>query len=228
MQDSLVSLHEVSKSYDGSTAVVMAVNWDILPNKRLALLGSSGSGKSTLLALLGLLLRPSNGQVLIDGQDVWQWSERKRATWRMENLGYVWQDAGLLPELTILENVNLPLRIRKVPQKQWNGSELLHRVGLGNRMLSYPRELSGGEAQHVSIARALVGFPRLVIADEPTGNLQSQQGEDICRLFLDLQRDLGFALVVATHNEVLVENLQAEPNWIKDGRLTAIPQMEGK
>lgn len=227
MPDSLVILRGVGKSYEPSVSVLSDINWSITPGERCVVLGSSGSGKSTLLSILGLLLRPSQGEVLVSGENAWRLSEKVRAAWRSAHLGYVWQDAGLLPELTILENVNLPLHIRDIPKREWNGRELVDRVGLTRRAHAYPSALSGGEAQRVAIARALAGSPSLVIADEPTGNLQQRQAEDICRLLLELQAELKFGLVVATHNETLIKHLQADPYWIVDGGISLNPPEEG-
>lgn len=227
MPDSILTLHSVGKRYGHWPLVLSSISWHIPANTRFVILGSSGSGKTTLLSILGLLLRPSEGQVLVQGEDVWQWPERRRSAWRTANLGYVWQDAGLLPELTLLENVNLPLSIRRIPKGEWNGKELLDRVGLGNRTGAFPHHISGGEAQRAAIARALAGSPRLVIADEPTGSLQRSQAQAICRLLLELQEELGFGLVVATHNEALVEYLKASPLWIVDGCLRPSPPKEG-
>ena len=227
MSDSVVVLHCISKQYHPGVPVLADISWDIPGGARYVILGSSGLGKTTLLSILGLLLRPSAGAIIVGGQDAWQWPERKRAAWRTANLGYVWQDAGLLPELTVVENANLPLHIRRIPRKQWNGSDLLHRVGLGARLRAYPHELSGGEAQRVAIARALAGSPQLVLADEPTGSLQRRQAVEICQLFLELQEELKFGLVVATHNEALVRHLRAEPLWVYDGQLHARSPREG-
>lgn len=226
MRDSLVTLVGVGKLYEPSVRVLSDIDWSVAPGERCVVLGSSGSGKSTLLSILGLLLRPSQGEVQVEGENAWMWPEKKRAAWRTAKLGYVWQDAGLLPELTVLENVNLPLHIRGIPKKKWNGQNLLERVGLGRRSHAHPSELSGGEAQRAAIARALAGSPSLVIADEPTGNLQQRQAEDICRLLLELQEELEFGLVVATHNEALIKYLQADPYWIIDGSLSSNPPEE--
>jgi len=217
----------VGKRYDAGAVVLNDVTWDVPPGARFVILGSSGSGKTTLLTILGLLLRPSAGNVIVENEDVWRWPEQRRATWRTENLGYVWQDSGMIPELTLLENVNMPLRIRGIPKGRWRGSELLFRVGLGQRASAYPNEVSGGEAQRAAIARALVGSPRLVLADEPTGSLQRRQAREICDMFLELQEELRFGLVVATHNEALVKYLDAEPLWIYDGSLHESPPKEG-
>jgi lipoprotein-releasing system ATP-binding protein len=221
----VVSLQGVSKDY-GETPVLTDITWSISSGARYVVLGSSGSGKTTLLSMLGLLLRPSAGKVVVHGEDVWQWPEKQRAAWRTAHLGYVWQDAGLLPELTLLENVNLPLHIRGVPRSQWNGRDLLERVGLGKRLSAYPHEVSGGEGQRAGLARALAGSPKLVLADEPTGSLQRKQSEAVCELFLELQAELQFGFVVATHNEALLRYLDAEPLWIFDGRLHNKPPRE--
>lgn len=213
-------LQNVTKGYPKSPQpILIDLDLEIKRGERLVILGHSGAGKTTLLGLLGLILRADEGQVLVDGEDAQQWSEKKRALWRNRSLGYVFQDFGLIPELNLEDNVNLPLRIAQVPRNQWQGRELLNKVGLEGRERAYPKELSGGEVQRVAIARALVGSPQLVLADEPTGNLQRTQGEQIGNLFLKLQQELGFSLVVATHNERLVHLLRAQPLWLYDGKL---------
>lgn len=217
---SFLELQQVVKGYPSSPQPVLNdVDLQIELGERLVILGNSGAGKTTLLSLLGLILRADQGRILIEGEDAQQWTEKKRALWRNRSLGYVFQDFGLIPELNLEDNVNLPLRIAGVRPSKWQGRELLQRVGLDGREHSYPKELSGGEVQRVAVARALVGSPHLVLADEPTGNLQRNQGEEIGHLFLELQQELGFSLVVATHNERLVSVLQAQPLWLYDGRL---------
>lgn len=217
---SLVELRKVQKVYSQvPTPVLAEVNLQITPGERLVILGASGSGKTTLLHLLGLLLKADEGQVLMDGADAQVWSEHKRASWRRSNLGYVFQDFGLIPELTLEENVELPLRIAGIKSQAGLAKELLAQVGLAGRRKSFPSEVSGGESQRVAIARALIGQPKIVLADEPTGNLQRQQGEEIANLFRKLQHELGFSLVVATHNEEIAELLQARVFRLSSGSL---------
>lgn len=216
----LIELCDVKKDYPRLPSPVLdGVNLVVNLGERLVVLGASGSGKTTLLHLLGLLLKADGGQVLLGGEDAQLWSEHKRASWRRANLGYVFQDFGLIPELTLEENVELPLRLAGMKPKAGVGQELLAQVGLSGRRKSFPSEVSGGESQRVAIARALVGRPQLVLADEPTGNLQRQQGEQIAHLFKELQKELGFCLVVATHNEEIARILQARVLRLSSGRL---------
>lgn len=207
---SYVQLRGIYKRYPRLPQPVLKnLRLDLQRGDRLVILGESGAGKTTLLTLLGLLLKADQGQVLIEGEDAQNWDERRRARWRNQNLGYVFQDFGLIPELTLEENVNLPLRIAGISPRKFLGRELLAEVGLSGRESSFPSEVSGGESQRVAIARALVGRPKLVLADEPTGNLQREQGHEVGRLFHRLQEELGFTLVVATHNEGLISILKA-------------------
>lgn len=216
----IVELHDVWKSYPQlPNPVLSGLNLQIAPGERIVILGASGSGKTTLLHLLGLLLKGDQGQVFLAGSDAQTWSEQQRASWRRANLGYVYQDFGLIPELTLEENVELPLRIAGLKPQKGVALELLAEVGLASRRKSFPSEVSGGESQRVAIARALVGQPSLVLADEPTGNLQRGQGEEIALLFSKLQAELGFSLVVATHNEEIAPLLEAQVFRLSSGSL---------
>ncbi|HHU62513.1 MAG TPA: ABC transporter ATP-binding protein [Natronincola sp.] len=217
---SLLEFRNVCKGYPKlSVPVIDGVSFKIEQGERIVVLGASGSGKTTLLQLMGLLLRPDSGNVLIEGEDVQDWSESKRSRWRNQNLGYVFQDFGLIPELNLVDNIELPLRIAGLRTSGLDGMKFLSEVDLCGREKAFPAEISGGESQRVAIARALVGHPKLILADEPTGNLQGQQGKQIAELFKRLQVKLGFTLIVATHNEDLIELLDAK-TWILSGRLT--------
>lgn len=215
-----LELKGVQKGYPKLAAPVLdGVDLTISPGERLVILGASGSGKTTLLHLLGLLLRADGGEILIGGENTATWPEQKRANWRNKYLGYVFQDFGLIPELTLKDNVSLPLRIAGERQIENQAKKLLAAVGLAGRENAFPSEISGGESQRVAIARALIGSPKLVLADEPTGNLQQQQGMQIAQLFQELQRDLRFALVVVTHNEQIAHMLQAKILRLSSGLL---------
>lgn len=217
-----VELVDIWKSYPNlAEPVLQGVNWKFLKGERLVVLGASGSGKTTLLHLLGLLLKADQGQILLEGKDAQLWSEQERAKWRSSNLGYVYQDFGLIRELNLVENVELPLRIAGLEPERKLAVELLGEVGLGGRKSSFPSEISGGEKQRVAIARALIGRPKLVLADEPTGNLQRAQGEDVVLLFSKLQKELGFSLVVATHNQELASVLEANVLELQSGNLVS-------
>ncbi len=169
----------------------------------VAVVGASGSGKSTLLGLLAGLDTPSSGKVHLDGEDIFVLDEDARAALRGRMLGFVFQSFQLLPALTAIENVMLPLELIGTGNAGSAAIELLERVGLSRRLKHYPRQLSGGEQQRVAIARAFVTQPRLVLADEPTGNLDSGTGAQIIELMFELNRERGTTLVLVTHDEAI-------------------------
>jgi putative ABC transport system ATP-binding protein len=169
----------------------------------LAIVGPSGSGKTTLLGLLAGLDRPASGKVWLDGSDLADMSEDARARLRAEKVGFVFQSFHLIPTLTARENVQVPLELRGETGAESRASELLRRVGLGDRTEHYPAQLSGGEQQRVALARAFSTRPRLLFADEPTGNLDGRTGHTIIDLMLELNRELGTTLVLVTHDHEL-------------------------
>ena len=186
--------------------VLRGVSLAVAEGETLAITGMSGAGKSTLLHILGGLDRPTAGQVLYRGRDLYAAGDRARSAIRARQIGFVFQAYHLLPELTVLENVllpglSLPGRFLHGGGLRARAEELLGRVGLAERAAHRPNELSGGEQQRVAIARALVNGPELLLADEPTGNLDSKTGEDILGYLFDLAREQGLTLVIVTHNE---------------------------
>lgn len=188
----------------------------------VALTGHSGSGKSTLLYLLGVLDKPTSGQVLVDGQDTSTLDDDERAALRNDKLGFVFQFHFLLPEFSVLENVMVPMLRRGFPsaRAQKQAVTTLEYLGLGELSKRRPNELSGGQQQRVSIARALAGKPTILLADEPTGNLDSKNGEIVIQLFEKLNREQGTTLVMVTHDPLFAERASRRVS-LKDGRVIA-------
>lgn len=179
------------------------LNLSLKQGDSLAIVGQSGSGKSTLLGLLAGLDQPSHGQVMLAGHQLEQLDEDQRAAVRAQHVGFVFQSFQLLDSLTALENVMLPLELTQTTKARKLACQLLEQVSLGERMQHYPRQLSGGEQQRVAIARAFAARPRILFADEPTGNLDSQTGEHISNLLFELNHAHGTTLVLVTHDETL-------------------------
>jgi putative ABC transport system ATP-binding protein len=185
---------------DHVLTIVRGATFTVAAGDAVAILGASGSGKSTLLGLLAGLDVPSSGRVRIDGEDLFALNEDGRASLRARMVGFVFQSFQLLPALTALENVMLPLELAGTSGAAASAREVLGRVGLGERLGHYPRQLSGGEQQRVAVARAFVTQPRLLFADEPTGNLDSATGEQVIELLFGMKRERGATLVLVTHD----------------------------
>ena len=203
----IVQVRGLSKHYaegERTRAILNAVDLDITAGEFFVLLGRSGSGKSTLLNLMSGIDLADGGTVTIDGTNITQLNERRLTLFRRDHIGIIFQFFNLIPTLTVLENVSLPLELSGKSDGGQRARSLLDAVGLGNRADDFPDKLSGGEQQRVAIARALVHEPALVLADEPTGNLDEETGKLILALLLELTRDVGRTLVMATHNPEIV------------------------
>ena len=205
MSKPILKAQDLKKSYDlgrRAVKVLHGVSLEVGQGEFLSLQGASGTGKSTLLHLLGGLDNPTSGQVSSNGQLLSTMSSRSLAKWRNTKVGFVFQGYHLLPEFDALENVLIPSRISHVKylKSLERAQLLLKRVGLGNRMHHLPAELSGGEQQRVALARSLINNPKVLLADEPTGNLDSKTGNDVLDLLCDLQAESGLTMIIATHD----------------------------
>jgi len=200
---------KVVETSEGALVILEGITLEINQGESVAIVGASGSGKTTLLSLLAGLDSPSEGTIVLGGdQDITMMSEAQRAKLRGEMVGFVFQTFQLLSSLTALENVMLPGELRSDPQAEDNAKKLLDRVGLGHRLQHFPRQLSGGEQQRVAIARAFASNPKILFADEPTGNLDAKTGAKIIDLLFDLNADFGTTLVLVTHDARLASRCE--------------------
>jgi putative ABC transport system ATP-binding protein len=227
-----IQLDRISRHYTMGETSVRAVNelsLSVANNEFLALLGSSGSGKSTLLNLIAGLDRPTSGSIFAHGQNIASLNSLELARYRRNTIGMIFQSFNLLPRMTLEENVELPLRLAEVDRAERPARvhEALERVRLTHRLGHRPTELSGGEQQRVAIARALVNRPKILLADEPTGNLDSATGEAILTLLRELQSQLGMTIVMVTHERPLAETFADRLAIMGDGKLLSISSAKG-
>ncbi|HEV7715926.1 MAG TPA: lipoprotein-releasing ABC transporter ATP-binding protein LolD [Steroidobacteraceae bacterium] len=231
MTEVVLEARQVHKSFKQGPVtldVLRGVNIAIAAGERLAIVGASGSGKTTLLQILGGLDRPTSGEVLVAGRDIHSLTERERGSLRNHALGFVYQFHHLLPEFSALENVAMPLLVRRVPTSEAKEQArlLLGRVGLGQRLDHRPHQLSGGERQRAAVARALVTQPKLVLADEPTGNLDGNNAEQVFELMLELNRERGTSLVIVTHDLRIAARMERALE-IEGGTLREVEGLRG-
>lgn len=220
---SLIELKDITKTYQHgnvSTSVLHGVNLTINKSELVAIIGSSGSGKSTLMNIIGLLDKPSSGEYYLNGEAMSKTSAREMAPIRNQTIGFIFQAFFLLPRLTVLENVGLPLTYRELTDEEIEERShlALQRVGLDHLSQRYPREVSGGQQQRIAIARALIGKPSVILADEPTGALDSTIGQEIMDLFIQLNTLDKNTLIIITHDSKIAEQCSRKIK-IQDGLL---------
>ena len=219
--NTIISLNKISKTYFQGTQkieVLYGLNLDVKSSETVAILGQSGTGKSTLLSLLAGLDVPDFGTVEVNKQDLSKLSQDKLSQFRAKNLGVIFQQYHLMSNLTALENVGIPLELQKVNDFQSAALEALKMVGLSHRISHFPSQLSGGECQRVAIARAIVGKPKLILADEPSGNLDDKTGKEVMDLLFKLCKEREQTLILVTHNYDLAQNCD-RTLVLKDGKL---------
>jgi lipoprotein-releasing system ATP-binding protein len=212
---------DIHKSYD-SLQILKGINLEVQEAEVISIVGSSGAGKTTLLQILGTLDRPDRGNVLIDGIDPFQLSSKKLSAFRNQSIGFIFQFHQLLPEFTALENIILPALIKgeSMDLAKKEGIRLLEIIGLQDRALHKPNELSGGEQQRVAVCRSLINRPKVIFADEPSGNLDSQNSQELHKLFFRLREEFRQTFVIVTHNESLA-NMADRKLVMKDGLIVS-------
>jgi putative ABC transport system ATP-binding protein len=220
--ENLIELQNLEKEYDLGLVklhVLRGINLKIKKSEIVAIMGPSGSGKSTMLHMLGCLDRPTKGKVIIDGVDVSKLNENELAKIRREKIGFIFQFFYLIPSLTALKNVELPMTfLGNIKDKEKKAKELLKMVGLEERMYHRPNQISGGESQRVAIARALANDPQIILADEPTGNLDSKSGKEVMEILTKLNKERGVTLILVTHDPLIARHAERIIN-LKDGMI---------
>lgn len=216
----MILVKDLTKTYGGDvpTQALKGVSFEITEGEFIAIMGRSGSGKSTLLHQLGLLDVPTSGEIMINNNNVLSFSEKEKTLFRLNELGYVFQEYALLPELTALETVCLPLMMRGIKKYEYvkKASDVLEKVGLKDRLDHLPHELSGGEQQRVAIARAIVNDPKILFADEPCANLDSESSEMILKLLKNFNKEFGQTIVMVTHENEDRKYVD-RVIWLRDG-----------
>lgn len=221
MSSPLVLLDSISKSF-GSLQILNDISLSIRPSEITAIVGPSGAGKTTLLQIIGTLLKPDRGQLLIDGVNPFALSAQRQAHFRNRQIGFVFQFHQLLPEFTATENVAIPAMIAGMSKKQaiQEAEQMLSQLGLADRLKHRPAQLSGGEKQRTAVARALINRPSLILADEPSGSLDSQRKEELIELFLELRDQLGQTFLIVTHDANFAQRADRTVS-LQDGRIIA-------
>lgn len=218
----MIKVRDIRKSY-GQLEVLRDIDLDVQRGEVMSIVGPSGAGKTTLLQIVGTLDRPDSGEVMFDGENILRLNDNKQAAFRNANIGFVFQFHQLLPEFTVLENVAMPALIGGRPRTEAysRAKELIDYLGLGSRMDHKPMQLSGGERQRAAVARALINRPSVILADEPSGSLDSRNREELHKLFFDLRRDMGQTFVIVTHDEALAGQCDRIVH-MSDGKITEI------
>ena len=224
----MIEIRNITKSYD-SLQVLKGIDLDIVPGEVVSIVGPSGAGKTTLLQIIGSLDRPDAGSVKYDNSDIFSLKEAQLARFRNQNIGFVFQFHQLLPEFTLLENVAMPALIggAKRSDAYERARELINYLGLKDRESHRPAELSGGERQRAAVARALINRPKVVLADEPSGSLDSKNRQELHKLFFDLRRDMNQTFVIVTHDETLAADCDRIIK-MRDGQIVAITKTINK
>lgn len=224
-----VELHKVYANEDVETLALDDITFSIEEGEFVAIMGPSGSGKSTLLHILGFLDKPSAGKYYFNGKEAGSYDQEEMAHIRNREMGFVFQSFNLLSRTSVLENVKLPLLYSKFPERKWNEMALgaIRAVGLEHRLIHVPSQLSGGEKQRVAIARALVNSPRVIFADEPTGNLDSKSGQAVMEVLQTLNMEQGHTIILITHETYTAEHAERIIR-IKDGRVESDEKVKGR